>query len=94
MKTISVKNIALTLIRGYRLILSPWIGRQCRFTPSCSAYAIAAIERYGAWHGGWLAVRRIGRCQPFCSGGYDPVPDRDETSDRVGCVHPPRCPGD
>ncbi len=62
------------LIRGYQLLLSPFLGNHCRFTPSCSQYASEAIARYGALRGGWLAIRRIGRCHPFCDGGHDPVP--------------------
>jgi len=62
------------LIRAYQLLLSPFLGNQCRFTPSCSQYASEAIGRYGALRGGWLALKRIGRCHPFCDGGYDPVP--------------------
>ena len=62
------------LIRTYQLLLSPFLGGHCRFTPTCSAYASEAIERYGAWRGGWMAIRRIARCHPFCDGGHDPVP--------------------
>jgi len=62
------------LIRAYQLLLSPFLGNHCRFTPSCSKYAAEAISKYGAWRGTWLAVKRIGRCHPFCDGGYDPVP--------------------
>ena len=62
------------LIGGYQLLLSPFLGNHCRFTPSCSQYASEAIARHGALRGGWLAIRRIGRCHPFCDGGYDPVP--------------------
>jgi len=62
------------LIRAYQLLLSPFLGSHCRFTPSCSQYAAEAIARYGALRGSWLAIKRIGRCHPFCDGGYDPVP--------------------
>jgi putative membrane protein insertion efficiency factor len=64
----------LALLRGYRLMLSPWIGNQCRFEPTCSRYAIEAIERHGAAHGGALAGWRLMRCNPLCAGGWDPVP--------------------
>ncbi len=60
---------------GYRYSLSALIGRNCRFAPTCSAYAIEAIERHGAIAGGWLALRRIARCHPWGGSGYDPVPD-------------------
>jgi putative membrane protein insertion efficiency factor len=62
------------LIRAYQLLLSPFLGSHCRFTPTCSQYASEAIVRYGALRGSWLAIKRIGRCHPFCDGGYDPVP--------------------
>lgn len=61
-------------IRAYRLLLSPWLGSACRFTPTCSAYAIEAIEGHGAARGSYLATRRILRCHPWCAGGLDPVP--------------------
>jgi len=61
-------------VRVYQVALSPIFGGQCRYYPSCSAYALEALERHGAWRGAWLAVRRIGRCHPFRPGGYDPVP--------------------
>jgi len=62
------------LIRAYQLLLSPILGGQCRFIPSCSEYAVEAIDRHGSVRGCWLTLRRIVRCQPFCQGGYDPVP--------------------
>ncbi len=62
------------MIRSYQVLISPYLGRHCRFTPSCSSYAMEAIEKHGALRGGWLALKRIGRCHPFCDGGYDPVP--------------------
>jgi putative membrane protein insertion efficiency factor len=67
----------LWLIRGYQLLLSPWLGGHCRFYPSCSCYAHDAIERHGAWRGAWLALRRLLRCHPLNAGGYDPVPGRE-----------------
>lgn len=62
------------LIRGYQLALSPLFGPRCRFYPSCSHYALEAIDTHGAWRGAWLTVRRIARCHPFNAGGFDPVP--------------------
>lgn len=64
----------VTIVRGYRLLLSPWIGSQCRFEPTCSAYALQALELHGAAGGSYLAARRILRCHPWCAGGLDPVP--------------------
>ena len=68
-----MSHLLVALIRAYRYLLSPWWGRSCRFTPTCSEYAIEAIERHGALRGGWLALRRIGRCHPWRAGGFDPV---------------------
>ncbi|MFT4045113.1 MAG: membrane protein insertion efficiency factor YidD [Solimonas sp.] len=65
---------AVFLIRGYQLLISPLLGPRCRFHPSCSHYALEAIERHGPLRGGWLAARRLGRCHPLNPGGYDPVP--------------------
>jgi putative membrane protein insertion efficiency factor len=70
-----VARMALLLITGYRRWISPLIGANCRYQPTCSAYAQQAVERFGARRGLWLAVRRIGRCHPFHDGGYDPVPE-------------------
>ncbi len=69
-----MKRPLLLIIRAYQLALSPFLGRRCRFYPSCSAYAMQAIERHGVLKGSWLAVRRIGRCHPWHEGGDDPVP--------------------
>ena len=62
------------LIRGYQWFLSPVLGANCRYQPTCSHYALEAVERHGALRGGWLAVRRIARCHPWGGAGYDPVP--------------------
>ncbi len=70
----AVKAILIALIRAYKLAISPFLAPRCRFYPSCSAYAMEAIQRYGALRGSALAVRRILRCHPFNPGGYDPVP--------------------
>jgi hypothetical protein len=64
------------LIRAYRLFISPVLGPRCRFYPSCSAYGLEAVQSFGALKGSWLIVKRIGRCHPWHSGGYDPVPHR------------------
>ena len=69
-----MKVLLLGAIRAYRLLLSPWWGGQCRFTPTCSEYAAEAIERHGSLSGSWFALRRLGRCHPWCAGGFDPVP--------------------
>ena len=69
-----MKQLLLLLIRGYRYALSPWWGRQCRFTPTCSEYAAEAIDQYGAAKGSWLAARRVACCHPWHVGGFDPVP--------------------
>ncbi|WP_293009650.1 MULTISPECIES: membrane protein insertion efficiency factor YidD [unclassified Oscillibacter] len=69
-----MKRILLALVRFYRRAISPFRRPCCRFYPTCSQYALEAIEKYGALKGGYLAVRRILRCNPFHRGGYDPVP--------------------
>ena len=66
---------AVGLVRAYQVVLSPWLGRTCRHAPSCSAYAIGALRRFGLLRGGWLTARRIARCHPWGTSGYDPVPD-------------------
>ena len=69
-------RVLIQLLRAYRLLLSPWLGTQCRFEPTCSIYAIAALERHGTAAGSYLAARRVLRCHPWCAGGVDPVPDQ------------------
>jgi len=68
------RNATIFLIRAYQAAISPWLGPACRFEPSCSRYAVEAIERHGVGRGGWLAALRVGRCHPLGDSGYDPVP--------------------
>jgi putative membrane protein insertion efficiency factor len=67
-------KVLVALIQAYRYALSPMLGRHCRFYPSCSEYAVEALQRHGALRGGWLAARRLARCHPWHPGGFDPVP--------------------
>ena len=69
-----IRAMLIGLVKGYRLLLSPWLGSSCRFTPTCSAYSLEALERHGAGAGTYLTVARIARCHPWCAGGLDPVP--------------------
>ena len=69
-----MRQALIAPIRGYQRLISPLLPPRCRFVPSCSSYAIEALERHGAAQGGWLAVKRICRCHPLNPGGYDPVP--------------------
>lgn len=69
-----MKRLLIALLRGYQYAVSPWLGRRCRFFPSCSQYAVEALGRHGALRGSWLAARRVCRCHPWHPGGYDPVP--------------------
>ena len=73
-----IKSLLLGLIGMYRYGISPMLGRNCRFHPSCSEYAMDAIRSHGAFGGTWLALKRLGRCHPFNPGGYDPVPEPDQ----------------
>jgi uncharacterized protein len=70
-----VKKLLLRLLRGYKNSVSPHLPPACRFIPTCSEYAVEAVERYGAMRGSWLAVKRVLRCNPLFPGGYDPVPE-------------------
>ena len=71
-----MQRLLIGLVKGYRLLLSPWLGQSCRFEPTCSVYAIGALEQHGAARGSYLTLRRIARCQPWCEGGHDPVPPK------------------
>ena len=76
-----IRAALIWLVKGYRLLLSPWLGSACRFTPSCSVYSIQALEQHGAAGGTYLTLARLGRCQPWCQGGHDLVPEQ---------IHAPR----
>ena len=71
-----MKRVLIAIVKGYRLVLSPWLGSACRFTPTCSVYSLEALERHGAAAGAYLTVARIARCHPWCAAGFDPVPER------------------
>lgn len=68
------QTLLIGLVKGYRLLLSPWLGSACRFEPTCSAYSLQALQQHGAAIGSYLTLRRLVRCQPWCEGGHDPVP--------------------
>ena len=69
-----MKSVLLGVVKAYRMFLSPWLGTSCRFEPTCSVYALQALQIHGAAAGSYLTVARIGRCHPWCVGGLDPVP--------------------
>lgn len=69
-----MSRLLILLIKGYQRILSPFLGQQCRFYPTCSQYGLEAIQKYGALRGSYYTVHRLCRCHPWCEGGHDPVP--------------------
>lgn len=69
-----IARALIGVVKAYRLLLSPALGSSCRFEPTCSLYAIGALQTHGAWQGSYLTLKRIGRCHPWCQGGFDPVP--------------------
>ncbi len=69
-----MKTVLVLLLKGYRTFISPLYGQVCRYYPTCSAYALEAVQRHGALRGSWLALRRLARCHPWTPGGFDPVP--------------------
>jgi len=81
-----MKRLMIALVRGYQLLISPVLGNNCRYMPSCSAYTIEAMEKHGPLRGLWLGIKRVGRCHPFHEGGYDPVPDPG-AGKGCGCGH-------
>ncbi len=84
-----MRPLLLLALRAYRYLLSPLIGNHCRFAPTCSQYAMEAIDRFGALRGSWLALRRVARCHPWHAGGFDPVPAREAggPARESGCQH-------
>lgn len=75
-------KILIGVVRFYRMAISPWTPAACRYTPTCSAYAIEAIEKHGSMKGGWMALKRIGRCHPWGGSGFDPVPSAADLEQR------------
>jgi uncharacterized protein len=71
-----IKTLLVFVVKGYRLLLSPWLGSACRFEPTCSVYSIQALEQHGAALGSYLTLTRLARCHPWCQGGHDPVPSK------------------
>jgi putative membrane protein insertion efficiency factor len=69
-----MQRLLITIVKAYRLVLSPWLGSSCRFEPTCSVYAIQALAMHGAAAGSYLTLKRLARCHPWCDGGHDPVP--------------------
>ena len=69
-----IQAVLVGLVKGYRLLLSPWLGSACRFEPTCSVYALGALQNHGAAAGSYLVLSRLARCHPWCDGGLDPVP--------------------
>ncbi len=78
------RRLAIAVIRGYQLLLSPFLGPSCRYLPTCAEYTATAIARFGFWRGGWLGIRRIARCHPWAAGGFDPVPGAGDAPSRDG----------
>jgi uncharacterized protein len=75
-----MQRILMGIVQGYRWFLSPWLGSACRFTPTCSAYALEALAQHGAARGSYLSAHRLMRCHPWCAGGHDPVPPAQKAS--------------
>ncbi len=78
-----MQRLLMGVVKGYRLFLSPWLGSACRFEPTCSVYSLQALEKHGAAAGSYLTVHRLVRCNPWCDGGHDPVPQHLPRSMRL-----------
>ena len=82
-----MKRFLILLVKGYSTLLSPVLGNNCRYYPTCSSYMVEAIERFGALKGTWMGIKRISRCHPFHEGGFDPVPGSEEDKQKHKCSH-------
>ncbi|NNJ91637.1 MAG: membrane protein insertion efficiency factor YidD [Gammaproteobacteria bacterium] len=82
-----MKRFLILLVKGYSTLLSPVLGNNCRYYPTCSSYMVEAIERFGALKGTWMGIKRISRCHPFHEGGFDPVPGSEEDNHKHKCSH-------
>lgn len=78
-----MQRLLIALVKGYRLLLSPWLGSACRFEPTCSQYSLQALQQHGAAAGTWLTLGRLARCHPWCDGGHDPVPQEAPRAARL-----------
>ncbi|MBK5283018.1 MAG: membrane protein insertion efficiency factor YidD [Nitrospiraceae bacterium] len=78
-----MKTVLILCIRGYQQVISPYLPPSCRYLPTCSQYAVDALREYGALEGSWLAIKRISRCHPFHSGGFDPIPERQSSEKQL-----------
>lgn len=78
-----MRRLLIAFIRFYQLALSPYFAPSCRFTPTCSSYAIESVRHHGIFRGSWLALCRVGRCRPGCEGGYDPVPGCEHSETKI-----------
>jgi len=87
------QRVLMGLVRGYRLVLSPWLQTGCRYEPTCSGYALQALQRHGAVVGTYMALHRLVRCHPFCAGGHDPVPEHAPRLFRALFADAPPAPG-
>jgi len=82
-----MRKILIGIIRIYQYAISPYLPPHCRYTPTCSAYAVEAITEFGILRGSWMAMKRIGRCHPWHEGGYDPLPEKEHKSHKSDCKH-------
>jgi len=82
----TLRTMLIAMLRGYKRFISPLLPPACRYQPTCSEYAMDAIELHGVLRGGWMALRRLLRCHPFSRGGFDPVPPRGHQSTRQTCA--------